>query len=197
MDELKRLIGESIHGYVEVDQVYARYQDSMGDIDDSGEGSVITPSQMSHGPNGKPGIMFDHPRGGEALYLSGQLTDKGPQIAQKLANALGDRPLVDVVIEAVQDIAGGVGDRAPREYWILRASAHPFVRQRGRIVFDLPALMPRMSQAELDAIRDAAGGDLLRHFAGAEDGGEAQHSTSSGGATAFLRRGISSGRSAR
>ena len=143
--ELRVLVGHgTVKGTVEVDQVYARYVDGWGDLgDDTG---VITPTEESHGPRGKPGPTFDHPRGGEAGYLTHTINEDqlGAPIAQSWADAIGNRqPLDTVFIRNVEDISTEVAVRAPIEFWLLRGSAHPTVTREGVTIYDRPPAIPR------------------------------------------------------
>lgn len=163
MDEIAKQIGEGIlEGIVEVDQVYARYQDGWGDLNETGAyQGTITPTEESHGPNGKPGPLFDHPRGGHAGYLSQQLTVKGPAIVQKWVDTIaqgGD--IRRAMVDSTTDIATGVQTGAPRQWWILRNSAAYRVKDNNVLVMDRPALIPRMTQEELNALRAMSTGDV-------------------------------------
>lgn len=151
---LREMVGKGIlEGEVEVNQVYAHYQDS------------------GEGPNGKPADTFEHPRGGEAGYLSDTLTRMGPEVAQRWADSISqERPMTAATIESVDKLANDVYLTAPREFWLLRNSASGRVTDDGRIVFDRPALMPRATQMELDEVRRLAGDDFVH-----ED--ENQHTT--------------------
>lgn len=147
MDELSTLVGHGmLEATVEVNQVYAHYQDS------------------GHGPDGKPAAAFSHPRGGNAFYLTDGLTAHGPEYAQKLADAIGEEvPMADRMAQVTEDLAQVVFDDAPREFWLLRNSAHPRVVDDGHLSYDRPPLVPRLSQAELNAIRAAGAGDVTQN----------------------------------
>lgn len=160
MDELSRQVGKGdLHGSVTFDQVYARYAGGIGDEgDDTG---VITPTQISHGPHGKPGPSFNHPRGGEADYLGGPLTEKGPEYAQRLADSIGDEvPMDSKMIELTEDLAMTASARAPIEFWLLTGSAHPIVKSDGHTIYDRPPVVPRAPETLLKALARTAEGDV-------------------------------------
>lgn len=154
MTLLRELVGKGItEGEVEVNQVYAHYQDS------------------GEGPNGKPAATFEHPRGGIAGYLSDTLTGMGPEVAQRWADSISEeRPMTAATIESVDELVEDVHTLAPREFWLLRNSASGKVSDDGRVVFDKPALMPRATQMELDEIRRLSGEDIVHEE-------ERQHTT--------------------
>ena len=159
--ELRRIVGKgTVKGTIEVDQLYARWADGTGDLgDDTG---VITPTQIAMGPKGKPGPEFDHPRGGRSGYLTDTLTTEGPRIAQSWADAIGNRqPLDTVFIRNVEDISAIVAVDAPREFWLLRGSAHPSVEREGSTVYDRPAFVPRMPDSMLQAMKLGKEQDIL------------------------------------
>jgi len=160
MDFLRTLVpDEGIEAYVEVNQVYARYQDGWGDPD-MPAGSVITPTQMSHSqpsvtnPKGKLGPDFTHPMGGEAGYLSQTLTRRAQEYTDMWCQAVdNEQKFSEVTVTMVEDLAQAVFELAPIEFWVLRMSAHPVVKVDDSIEYDRPPLMGRLSQAELDAMR--------------------------------------------
>ncbi len=155
MDELSRLVGDGmIEGLVSVDQVYAHYQDS------------------GEGPDGKPAELFEHPRGGEAGYLSGQIEARRSEVIQTWADDALSGDLVAVTVRIAQSFGEYVYLHAPREFWVLRNSVVIHVSDNRVPAFFQPPLIPRLSQAELDAIRAAAGGDAWHSTA------EGQHLTS-------------------
>jgi hypothetical protein len=160
MDFLRTLVpAHGIEAYVEVDQVYARYQDGWGDPD-MPAGTVITPTQISRSqpgvknPTGKAGPTFDHPMGGEAGYLSLTLTRRAQEYKDMWCEAIdNEQKFSEVTVAMVEDLAQAVFELAPIEFWILRMSAHPVVKVDDIIEYDRPPLMPRLSQEELDAMR--------------------------------------------
>ncbi len=152
MEFAKELAGHGpLMGKLSVNQVYAHYQDS------------------GVGPRGKPAGAFNHPRGGIAGYLSGTLLRDRNEYLGELATFLETESTLDEKMgDVVQTLQRQVFELAPREYWILRSSATGEVYRSGFRVRFYPAAMPRMSQAELNAMRAAGQGD-------ATHGGESQH----------------------
>lgn len=165
MDDLSASVGHGmLQGDVEFNQVYARYgAGGLGDLGDgSGDTGVISPTEMSYGPepNRKPGDTFDHPRGGEFDYLGRSLTDMGPGFPNRVKDAIeGEQPLDDLMIRMVEELSTEAEIRAPREFGILNASAHPTVKSDGSTIYDRPPVIPRLTQPELDALKAAAGPD--------------------------------------
>jgi hypothetical protein len=165
-DKLREMIGPAtIEGQVVVDQVYARYQDGRGDAEEG----ALTPTEYSRAPGpgefglpgelwtGKLGIDFDHPRGGEAGYLSEGLDVQGGEIIGRIENAIGEeKPLRRAVRDGMDKLADTVYDAAPVEWWVLRNSANPRVLVGDEVVYDRPPVVPRLSQSELDAIRKSS-----------------------------------------
>ena|GEM_PF-2301693 len=195
MQALRDLVGTGVlEARIMVDQVYARYQDGWGDVNDLDEWvGIITPTQTSHGPAGKPGPDFDHPRGGHAGYLTETMTQRGPEYVQEWADHLLDEhdTVRDVFIRQSNAIADTVFIEAPIEYWVLRNSASTKVTDNHDIVFERPALVPRLDQTELNAIRAAAGGDVLVS-GNKTTGNELQHTsshTSGNFSSSYVRRG--------
>jgi len=161
MDELKALVGKGmLHTTVTFDQVYARYQTGWGDPGtDTG---VITPKEISHGPAGKPGPIFNHPTGGQAGYLSMTLTEQGANVADAWSRAIGEeKPLSTTSIIAGEHLAALASGRAPLELGFLRGSAGVVVNDDGHEAYNRPPVVPRLSQEALDALRrkDALDGD--------------------------------------
>lgn len=162
MDDLSEQVGRGeLHGQVNFDQVYARYVDGTGDLgDDTG---VITPTEISHGPHGKPGPTFDHPRGGQAGYLTGTLTEKGAEVAQQWADSIGEeRPLDTVAITQVEAVAAEAAIRAPREFWLLTGSGSTEVQSDGAVIYEREAPVPRAAEGLLkDLVRTAEEEDVV------------------------------------
>lgn len=139
IDELKRIVGGGVlEGTITVDQVYAHYQDS------------------GFGPHGTPAFAFDHPRGGEAMYLSGPMRYRRSEVMQRWANNLLRGRIVHETIDILHSFGDDVQMHAPREFEILRNSAALKLFDDGAPVFDLPALIPRLSEAEIKAIRKSS-----------------------------------------
>ncbi len=147
--ELKEIVGTgTLKGRISVNQIYSHYQDGTTATDVPG-----------HGPHGKPSIAFDHPRGGEAGFLSNQMVQRRYEVMAKWADNLLRGRVIPETIAIMQSIRDQVYLRAPREYDILRNSTSLRLQQRGEVLMDAPAMMPRLSQAELNAIRSLGNPD--------------------------------------
>ena len=145
VDELKKMVGSGdLVGKIHVDQVYAAYQDG---IIGSGE---------HHGPHGKPSFAFDHPRGGEAMFLSGPVRYRRDEVMQRWANHVLTGRLVPETIDILHTFADDVQMNAPREFEILRNSTSLRLEDDGAPVFDMPALIPRLTESEIKSIRRAS-----------------------------------------
>lgn len=143
IDELRAMVGGgTMTGTISVNQIYAHYQDS------------------GFGPHGTPAALFKHPRGGEAAYLSGQMPERRDEVISAWARNIFDGALAATTIRLLQSFAEQVFLRAPREFEILRNSTSLKLENHGRVEFLEPALMPRLSDPELKAIRRASGGAL-------------------------------------
>lgn len=139
VDELKKMVGSgTLEGRISVNQVYARYQDS------------------GTGPNGKPAVEFNHPRGGQAAYLSGQIPERRVDVMSTWARSVLRGTLVPETIKIMRSFADQVMLRAPAEFDILRNSTSLRLTDDGEPVFDLPAIMPRLTETEIKAIRASA-----------------------------------------
>lgn len=136
VDELKRMVGSgTLEGTISVNQVYAHYQDS------------------GEGPHGKPAIEFDHPRGGQAGYLSGQIPERREGVMSMWARSVLRGTLVPETVKILRSFADQVFLRAPAEFDILRNSTSLRLTDDNSPVFDQPAFMPRLTEAEIKAIR--------------------------------------------
>lgn len=125
--ELGRRVGYgNVVGTVEVDQVYARYQHE--------------------------GLDFHHPRGGQAKYLEQPLYSEVPgYLGDIAARLLPDGDVVQAMADSMEDLSGQVFDKAPVEFYDLRASGHPVVRQGGAVKYDRPPMQARLTDAQLRA----------------------------------------------
>ncbi len=130
--------GPKVRGAATANQVYARYQDGLGDVDDTGGMSgtgVITPSQFSYWPSGrqehwglapmKLGIDFHHPHGGGPMYMSGVLDEVAPGFINDITHMF-DSPdgtdLKDIFRNTLNTIADRVYSEGPVEFGALRMS---------------------------------------------------------------------------
>ena len=135
-DELKRMVGSgTLTGTIANDQLYSHYQDS------------------GFGPHGTPAAMFKHPRGGEAGFLSGQVNERRDEVMSAWARRVLDGGLVPETIRLLRSFADQVFIRAPREFEILRNSTSLKLSDDRAPVFYQPAMIPRLSEAEIKAIR--------------------------------------------
>lgn len=129
IDELKAMVGTGdLVGRVVVDQRYAQVQHEHLD--------------------------WNHPRGGQALYLQAPLLENYPHYLQAYADRLLEDGGEPAMVDAMEDLAedGGVATRAPVLYANLRASGHPIVDSDGRNIYDRPPRQHRLSEEELKAI---------------------------------------------
>lgn len=124
IDELIESVGEGkLVGSVVVDQVYAKYQHERMDL--------------------------QHPRGGQAKYLGGPVLENMHTYMQKLADNVLHGSLTGAMTSNVEALSKEVFDKAPREFWDLRESAHPSVTNDGVPVYDRPPIVHRLSKGEL------------------------------------------------
>lgn len=124
IDELLRSTPDSsLTGRVVVDQIYAHYQHEHPE--------------------------FHHPRGGQAFYLQQPLYVKYRGYLTKLGKAALQGKLRDAMVANVEDLSHQVMLKAPWEYMDLRNSGHPQVEQDGKLVYDRPPLVRRLSDEEL------------------------------------------------
>ena len=78
------------------------------------------------------------------------------EVMQRWANSLLRGRIVPETIDILHSFGDDVQMHAPREFDILRNSAALRLHDDGAIVFDLPALIPRLSEAEIKAIRKSS-----------------------------------------
>jgi hypothetical protein len=129
IDILKAMVGTGdLTGKVVVDQAYARAQHENLD--------------------------WNHPRGGQALYLSQPLLENYPRYLQAFADHLLEDGGESSLAESMEDLAeeGGVATRAPVLYANLRASGAPSVTSDGVTVYSRPPRQHRLSEEELRAL---------------------------------------------
>lgn len=124
MDELIESVGDGeLTGSVVVDQVYAKYQHERMDL--------------------------RHPNGGQAKYLGGPLMLNARDYVAKLADNVLHGSLEVAMTQVVEDLSKEVFEKAPRDFWDLRESAHPSVLNDGMPVYDRPPVVHRLSEGEL------------------------------------------------
>lgn len=129
IDELAEMVGHGeLVGRVEVDQLYAARQHNE--------------------------LSWNHPRGGQALYLTEPLMNNFERYFEDIARTLLDAGPEPGMVRSVEDLAeeGGVATHAPVLYSNLRASGHPSVTSDGVTVYDRPPRQHRLSEEELKAI---------------------------------------------
>jgi hypothetical protein len=127
IDQLADHVGRgTLRGKVVVDQVYAHYQHERAEL--------------------------RHPRGGQPFYLSQPWMAGAFATVERLGKTLldvgGETPK-DAMRTVVEDGIREVHERAPREFDDLRDSASGEVTDDGREVFNRPALVHRLTDAEL------------------------------------------------
>lgn len=127
IDELADRVGHgTVHGEVEVNQVYAKYQELRDDL--------------------------QHPRGGQAHYLGGPFLENVEDNMRHLAKTLLEPGgPVDGMVEVVEATSRSVFEHSPVEWGDLRDSGHPSVTDDGHTVYDRPPRVPRLSEYELRA----------------------------------------------
>jgi hypothetical protein len=129
IDELKAMVGTGdLVGKVEVAQIYAQRQHEE--------------------------LSWNHPRGGQALYLQAPLMENYSRYLQSYADRLLEDGGEHSVVDSMENLAeeGGVATRAPVLYSNLRASGHPSVTSDGATIYDRPPRQHRLSEEELKAI---------------------------------------------
>lgn len=124
IDELIESVGEgTLTGSVVVDQVYAKYQHERMDL--------------------------RHPNGGQAKYLGGPILDNMRAYVGRLAENVLHGSLNGAMEENMEALSKEVFDKAPRDFWDLRESAHPTVLNDGMPVYDRAPVVHRLSPGEL------------------------------------------------
>lgn len=124
---IRQMPKSSVKGRIVVDQVYAHYQHA--------------------------GLDFHHPQGGEALYITTPLFQKGERylrfVGAHVVNSAGRIELQRAMEEVVEDLSDEVFQRAPREFHDLRESGNPIVEVDGVEVYNRPPHVGRLSEVEL------------------------------------------------
>jgi hypothetical protein len=124
MTELIESIGdEELVGSVVVDQVYAKYQHERMDL--------------------------KHPNGGQAKYLGGPLMENASRYVGRLSDNVLRGSLAAAMERNVEDLSKEVFDKAPRDFWDLRESAHPRVLNGDQVIYDRAPVVHRLSPGEL------------------------------------------------
>lgn len=124
MDELADRVGDGkLTGSVVVDQVYAQYQHERMDL--------------------------RHPNGGQAKFLGGPVLQNARRYVGKLADNVLYGNLSAAMTDVVEDLSKEVFNKAPRDFWDLRESAHPTVVNDGMPVYDRAPTVHRLSPGAL------------------------------------------------
>lgn len=127
IDHLSEQVGHgTLSMKLEVDQVYAHYQEVGAD--------------------------FRHPEGGQAFYLRDTLyVDNDKHLESLAARAVTPEgsELKSAAIGVSEDLSQGVFKRAPLEFGDLKASGHPTVTDDGAVIYDRPPNVHRLSEEEL------------------------------------------------
>lgn len=127
IDELSDAVGHgTVSVSVEVDQVYAHYQEV--------------------------GAELSHPRGGMAFALreaSVAHADKHMETLAGRAVTEDGSHLREAAIDVSEATVADYYELAPRDYDDLRDSGHPKVTDEGAIVYDRPPVVARLTEAEL------------------------------------------------
>ncbi|MGE5612682.1 MAG: hypothetical protein ACM3UO_00205 [Bacillota bacterium] len=122
-------IGDHATITVEVNQVYAHYQEVHAE--------------------------FVHPGGGQAFYLRDSVVGKAYEWMERLAGYIITPNGTDIdngLIDVSEAIVNSVADLAPVEWHNLKSSGHPTVEKDGVTIYDRPPLSPRLTEAELKAL---------------------------------------------
>lgn len=132
MDELRKLVGGGkLQGKVIVDQIYAQNQHEN--------------------------LSFKH-TGGGAKFLTIALVQNRNNIMRNLSRACLHGKMEEAMAKGMENVVKGVQARAPHEFNDLRNSGHPIVKSAGRIVYDRPPVVKRLTKNQLKA-KDRARGD--------------------------------------
>lgn len=126
----KRVGGGKLIGKVVVDQIYAQNQhENLG---------------------------FNHTGGGPKFLTKSMMDEIRPTLQQLAQQTLqGDLP--STMARGMERVAKGVQKNAPHEFNDLRNSAHPSVKDRGRITYNRSPVVKRLTKTQLKA-KDRARG---------------------------------------
>lgn len=118
-------------GKIRVNQVYAKYQHERMDL--------------------------SHPHGGGAKYLQRPLYERSGSYLQSIASQILDGDPARAMARSMEALAGAMSSAAPVEFNNLRRSANPKVYDNGALVYNRAPEQPRMSEAQLRAMRRGRG----------------------------------------
>jgi len=123
-DELARKVGHGdLKGRVEVDQIYARFQHERADL--------------------------RHPHGGGPFYLRKSMIEHGQQHLMTVGAAILEHGGVPAMADAMDEVVGLLPRYTPVEFGYLRDSGHAQVFDNGSLAYDLPPIVPRLSEEQL------------------------------------------------
>lgn len=138
VDKLHELVGHGqLIGSVTVDQVYAAVQH---------EGYWLTGPMAGH--------VIRH---GRLKYLEGPLYEHVDSYCQEIADRLLDEGAERPMVDNMKNLVTQVLIHAPVQYDNLRRSAAGRVTSEGKVVWDQPAEVPRLTREELKAERAGQG----------------------------------------
>lgn len=116
---------------VTVDQVYAKYQELRDDLR----------------------IHLE----GQHHYLRDSLFEQSDDVMREWADGLVTADGSDIRSATgrnAERVSQGVFERAPLEFGDLKASGHPVAYDNGAVIYNRPPMVPRLSEAELEAKGD-------------------------------------------
>jgi hypothetical protein len=123
-DELAHKVGHGdLKGRVEVDQIYARFQHERADL--------------------------RHPRGGGPFYLRKAMMEHGQQHLVTIGRSILETGGVHAMADAMDEVVGLLPQYTPVEFGYLRDSGHAQVFDNGALAYDLPPIVPRLSEEQL------------------------------------------------
>lgn len=98
-------------------------------------------------------LSLRHPNGGQAKYQETALLGQHQQYLQAIADAVLEGHMEQAMGRMMERFDGDSARLAPKDTTVLARSGHPVVRSGNRIVYDRPPEVPRLSPAELLALR--------------------------------------------
>ena len=116
--------------------------------DSVGTGHIVAGCTVNqpYAQNQHQSVWFRHPHGGRALYLGGPLYENAFLLIEELARgaitpfgSMIDRRMIDIA----ETLARYVLENAPRETGLLATSGNPWVKDKGALIYDRPAISPR------------------------------------------------------
>lgn len=126
--EIKRRVGDGVlRGMLVIDQVYAKYQHERLDL--------------------------LHPRGGGAKFLENAIILRHGIYLNRLARAVTDGDLEDVMADCMEDLDDTMKALAPFELGVLRNSGNPRVLDGFSTIYNRPPRWPRLNDTALNSLR--------------------------------------------